>query len=556
MHMSCHYDPQILPDEVYNNSEEVIDHIASRIEREDLSDKEYAGLVLKGCELLDSLRYPMFSDTLLLRACSYYSSVSSSLNEGKCRYYLGRFYAKNHEEEKAMHEYLLALELVDSTHTPNLSGYICSYIADLYAKEMDTNQAYEYYRKAENLFCRAGNLRSQIIAIRDQGYTYSLDLNHLKAIRSYLLADSMLMQFSDPRLHSSILNRLGFSYMKLEDLERSREYFNKSILLNSNNLSAHFSLIKLDIRTGNPLEGKQKLTDLLKSFPDIASKHQIYDHLYRLEKSVGRYDSALYNLERSNMYLDSLMSYRHNEKLLSVEKKYQQEQIRAINMRLKLERNRIWLACALLFILLVLSFLLYREELARRKRRNMELQRESDHLRHQAEKERLEKEAKEKEIRAKEKELVRKNHLIHIVKESMFQNSVLCQKIRLLSNLPIQNLKRKAEYQKAVTEIFGDPNFSETDKQKLYDVTDGLYPGFTLRLKSAVPSLSEDELQFCCLLMFDLSLNELAVILNIAITTVKSKRYRIMSKAGMTNSKTRLEEYLHSVAEQSETANP
>lgn len=413
--MSCHYGPQIPPDELYSSFGEDIDHIMTRIGYEELSNKEYAHLILKGSELLDSLHRPMFSDTLLSCACNYYSSVSDYVNEGKCRYYLGRFYAKKQDEEKAMREYLLALELVDSTRRPDISGYICSYMADLYASEMDTNQAFEYYRKAENLFRRAGNLRSQIIAIRDQGYTFNLDLNHSEAIRYYLLADSMLTMFPNSRLHSSVLNRLGFSYMKLGSLERAREYFNKSILLNPENLSARFSLVRLNIHTENPIEGRQILFNLLDSFADVASRHQIYNHLYKLEKSVGRYDSALYNLEMSNMYLDSLLSYRHNEELLSVEKKYQQEQIRTVNMRLRLERNRVWLTCALLFILLIASLGLYREELGRRKRKYLELQRDSELHRHQAEKERLEKEAKENEVRVKEKELAQKNRLIDMV---------------------------------------------------------------------------------------------------------------------------------------------
>lgn len=340
--------------------------------------------------------------------------------------------------------------------------------------------------------------------------------------------------------------------MKLNDIKRAREYFEKSISLNPENLSARFSLAKLDTKQGAPSVARRMLSGLLDSFPDLASRHQIYDRLYKLEKSVGRYDSALYYLEKSNMYMDSLLTYQHNEELLSVEKKYQQEQIRTANMRLRLERNRVWLACAFLVILLIISFLLYREELSRKRRKTAELQREAEIHRHQAERERLEREAKEREVLAKDKELVQKNNLIKMAKEAMFRNSVLCQKIKLLSNLPIQNLKKKTDYQKAVFEIFGEPDFSEADRQKLYDVTNGLYPGFTTRLKESIPSLSEDELQFCCLLMFGLSLNELAIILNIAITTVKSKRYRIMTKAGRTNNNIKLEEYLHSIAEPQE----
>lgn len=554
LYTSCSYGSDSLPKELFNGSkEEISDYIDMQLEYGSLSRKKIACLVLKGCEIRDSLRYPILSDTLLIQACEYYSSASDYMNLGKCRYYLGRFYAQHQREGEAMHEYLQALALVDSARTPNLSGYICSYIADLYAKEIDTKQAFEYYKRAENLFRRAGNERSRVIAIRDQGYTYSLQLNHKEAIGYYLHVDSLLSLSSDSRLHSSVLNRLGFSYMKLNEMERAREYLKKSISLNPQNLSARFSLAKLDIKEGTYFSAQQTLYNLLDSFPDLASQHQIYDHLYRLEKSVGQYDSALYYLEKSNMYMDSLLSYQHNEELLSVEKKYQQEQIRTANMRLRLERNGVWLTCASLLILLIVTFLIYREELARKKRKALELQREAENHQHQAEKEKLERQAKEKEIQAKDNELIQKNNLINMVKEAMFRNSVLCHKIKLLSNLPIQNLKKKTDYQKAVFEIFGDPSFSEADKQKLYDVTNGLYPGFTDRLKTSVPSLTEDELQFCCLLMFGLSLNELAIILNIAVTTIKSKRYRIMAKAKMTNSNIKLEEYLHSIAEPPES---
>lgn len=553
LYTSCTNSLDFLQEGLLNNfREEALNHLDMQLEHESLSKKEYAYLVLKDSELRDSLHRPMLSDTILIRAKEYYNSAPNRINEGKCHYYLGRYYAKNRREKDAMYEYLQALTLIDSTRIPNLSGYICSYMADLYAREMDTKLAYEYYQKAENLFKRAKNERSRIVAIRDQGYTFSLDLNHSEAIRYYVRADSLLSPFSESRLHSSILNRLGFSYMKLNDIKRAQEYFKKSISLNPENLSARFSLAKLDIEQGSPSDARKMLFGLLDSFPDLASQHQIYNHLYKLEKIANQYDSALYYLEKSNIYLDSLLSYQHHEELLSVEKKYQQQQILTANMRLKLERNRVWLACTFLMILLIVSFFLYREDLGRKKKKTFELQREAEIHRHEAEKERLERETKEKEIRAKNKELVQKNNLIRVVKESMFLNSVLYHKIKLLSNLPIQTLKKKADYQKAVFDIFGDPDFSEADKQKLFDVTNGLYPQFTTRLKASIPSLSEDELQFCCLLMFGLSLSELAIILNIAITTVKSKRYRIMAKAGMTNNNIKLEEYLYSIAEPQE----
>ncbi len=44
--------------------------------------------------------------------------------------------------------------------------------------------------------------------------------------------------------------------------------------------------------------------------------------------------------------------------------------------------------------------------------------------------------------------------------------------------------------------------------------------------------------------MFDLSINDHAIILNKTVNTIKSKRYRIMTKAGLTNQNIKIEDYL------------
>lgn len=47
--------------------------------------------------------------------------------------------------------------------------------------------------------------------------------------------------------------------------------------------------------------------------------------------------------------------------------------------------------------------------------------------------------------------------------------------------------------------------------------------------------------------MFDLSLNDQAIILNVTVNTIKSKRHRIMTKGECTNRNMRLEDFLEEI---------
>lgn len=531
----------------YPSSTLMLSAMDSLLEYEALSPKDKAILCYNCCELRDSLHLPMIQDSLLSEYMNYYSSHPDTYYYPRLLYYQGRAFADSKKISNAIGCYLRALDLLDHNSDANLSAYIYSYMADLYEDNLDQKKAREYYAKAAELFLRANNRRSYIIAIRDQGDTYVLDEDYDTALQFYFIVDSLLDRDSDSILYSDLACHIGIVYLTKEDYAEARKYFEESLVFNPANSSALFSLANICTTKEDYDHTRERLLTILDDTKDLTERSMLLYRLYEIDKSLGNYQSALTFLEESDAYQDSIVENRYDLKLVETEKKYQKQQVEIENMRLSSERNRMVASSCILGLLLLASFLLYKDEHNKKKRKQAELLRETDRQKFLLKEQQLLNERQEQELRSKEKELIQTQQLSDLIKETLFRNSVLYQKIKLVSNLSLQNRSKKNSYLHAIEEIFGEPSFSQTDKERLITFTNKIYPHFSDKLLLRIPSLSDEELIYCCLLMFDLSLNDQAIILNLTVNTIKSKRHRIMTKAACTNRNMKLEDFLNEV---------
>ena len=103
----------------------------------------------------------------LERAARYYHRKGNTSEQARILLYLGRAYVEEMETGKALHIYLKALDKSLSVNNNNLSGYINSYIGDLYDNQASYNIALKKYLSAATYFEKAKNIRSQAFAYRD-----------------------------------------------------------------------------------------------------------------------------------------------------------------------------------------------------------------------------------------------------------------------------------------------------------------------------------------------------------------------------------------------------
>ncbi|MGL5731370.1 MAG: helix-turn-helix transcriptional regulator, partial [Bacteroidales bacterium] len=224
------------------------------------------------------------------------------------------------------------------------------------------------------------------------------------------------------------------------------------------------------------------------------------------------------------------------------------------NNQLQIKYQQVVIIVIALILLLLIIFFLFRAKEHKRSQNELLLKQELALKEQESEKQQLllrEQEllaqTAELAIQAHEKELKDVRKRFTMMKDALFQKSMLYEKIKLISNLPVKEDQKKKKYETAIKDVFGDPSLSEQDWENLKRITNEFQPGFTDKLKEMVPSLSVDEVNFCCLLRFDLTTENLAMLLNITPNTIKSKRYRIMQKAGLTNQNIKLEAFLESV---------
>ena len=107
-------------------------------------------------------------------------------------------------------------------------------------------------------------------------------------------------------------------------------------------------------------------------------------------------------------------------------------------------------------------------------------------------------------------------------------------------------LTQKIEYFKQLNEITipllmrsrnqaGALHLSQEDWQTLRNNTDACFDYFTRRLRTTYPQLTDEEIDFCCLVKMELPLAILAEIYHIAKGSISRKKMRLKEKIGITD---------------------
>ena len=161
------------------------------------------------CQLADSIGTPLPYVPQVKRAYHYVNRHGAIDEQLEMALYLGRAYMDNMEQEAALLTYTKALELSLDEKKNNQTGYISSYMGDVYEFQGMYKQAVEKYLSAAHYFQQAGNFRSQAFAFRDVSRNYTL-VDSLDIALDYMLrADSMLILYEKLNERASTLNGLG-----------------------------------------------------------------------------------------------------------------------------------------------------------------------------------------------------------------------------------------------------------------------------------------------------------------------------------------------------------
>ena len=511
-----------------------------------LSPEVNARWCLMLCQLADSIGTPLPYVPQMERAYRYMKRHGTIDEQLQAALYLGRTYMDDLDQEAALRTYTEALQQSVLENKPNQSGYISSYMGDVYEFQGLFSQAVEKYLTASRYFQQAENHRSQAFAFRDvsRNYTFmdSLDI----ALKYMLRADSMITIWGDSLAKSEILNGLGNIYKEKGAYCLAEKYLEQAINFDTTEVAADYLALADLYLTQNKLDQARSSLNKIKS--SSYNKDVFIDKFYLwfvLEKEEGHLQLALEALEQ---YVDTSYSFldaRNKVQIQGLEDKYAYTRVLSENMHLREVRSNQFKLLLIALLIILCMALAYRLLIVRK---NLKIAQQADELQEQKS-HLLEQQMALDSLSCQLKAVQQDNQEELRQKQSEYDQKA--QEVELLKQQYIQQrqyLLQESTIYKKIQKSVSTPNpdhkelLTDKDWKALYKCIDTMYPSLSERLVLA--GITPTEKKYCYLSFFQLDSKLEAFLLNVNIDTPYKNRTRIRQKLKITGSEEKLYEHL------------
>jgi tetratricopeptide (TPR) repeat protein len=282
-------------------------------------------------------------------------SIAVSLNS------MGNIYLALDQYEIAIERFSKSLKI--EKEVDNKLGLAINYHNIGYAKEAlgKLDEALEYYKKSLEYNTEINSKLGKVICNSSIG---AVLIKENKSEEAITLMTSILKEAKELRdkFHlTGVYSSLGWAYLKTADYKKSKYYLNKS-----QELALEYNF-------------KSSLEENYRYLASLAEKEKDYKNAYEYTQLSRNFSDEL-NKEQNFQYVnDIIVKYdteKINDKLKSIE---QEREIEKLNYRKN--KNILIASCLILFFIIVISYILYRQRLLKNEKRILTL--EQDILRSQ-----------------------------------------------------------------------------------------------------------------------------------------------------------------------------
>ena len=512
-----------------------------------LSPEVNARWCLMLCQLADSIGTPLPYVPQMERAYRYVKQHGTIDEQLQAALYLGRTYMDDQDQEAALRTYTEALQQSILENKPNQSGYISSYMGDVYQFQGMYQQAVEKYLTASRYFRQAGNHRSEGIAFIDASRNYTF-MDSLDIALAYMLrADSMVVLYGDSVDRACILNGLGNIYKTRGNEILAKKYLQKAIKYDlEESAPSYLALAKLELSKQNYEQARLYLKQAERPTINKGTAIELPYQYYLIEKQIGNTTKALAELENFITVSDSILWLRNNAEINGLEDKYKYSLLLSDNAQLRTVKTR---RTAFLAIVVLLTLYLYFHYKARLERKNKCIYQQALIL-----------EQKNNTLLTLKNDLQQKQLELELLSRQMSQQKVEWQALYEKKVAEIHQKEEEIGLQtRSIWEVSPitkrlqtlvrkvNPNATQsplTDKDwnAIREQVRTLYPAVEKLILTIGLKGSEEKL--CYLSLFKFDTNQEAILLNIAINSVNTYRRNIRKKLQIQNPSQKLCDFL------------
>lgn len=369
------------------------------------------------------------------------------------------------------------------------------------------------------------------LAYNSLGTLYELKKSNDSSEFYYKLAFAEFQKSNNKAYLPSSYCKLGELAKKKNQKTESYNYFNKALLLAQNSQNKQAEIVAMvalgkwqmdfsqdlkkaeklfmnAIQIAKPLSDKTFEIKAIEALITVRRKQKDYFEVSQLQNQVIKIKDSFYSFEREQIVKSLEVQFEVSEK---------NRKLKLISAEKEVSKLTNYLLISLLFLMVVVFTILYFFLKKINKRDRQLLKTKEDLVVLMEEQKRMKEQQFQNDIEHKESQLsaitiqmVEKNELLDEIK------SIINRK-EPTSETELKKLVNKYTIQ--------DNNWKDFDHH-----FESVNKNFYTRLKQKYPEISSNDLKICALIKLNLSIKEMASILNISPDSVKTARHRLRKK--------------------------
>ena len=510
------------------------------------------------------------SDSLINIAYSYFTKHDNAQRKALALYYKGILCHESHHAEDALSFYLEATTEIEKTNDYQLGFLINSEVGLMYLYRKLNDYAMEYFEKAHHNAELSNNQTYIAFSFIYIARAFSQKKQYNKAIEYYEKAIKIGQVNNYPTILASAMNETSFLFLKTGENKKALQYAKDCIKIKKTDqrifsLGDTYRYLKM-------YDSAYFYLNQACLSPNIHTARSAYQALYYISQEEKDYKKAVEYSNKLWFYQDSIGKTDRNKALIEMQEKYDQQKIINENNLSQIKKDRI--IRNVLIALIILSFIiaitnyLYQRKIVSQKQEILEKEEKIRYFTmkiHENEtlinrnKMRIEELTIQMEGSQEIKEQWKEQNKIR--QEIQQQNETLKLENNNLQNHIsnyAQSLKEKSKELEAMehlseenqylhkreaflcnqlinqTELF---NKLKTTKyiddqlwQEIKEKIDLLFDNYTKRLCHQIPSLTDGDIQICCLIKLRFSNGDIANMLAISPTSVSKRKLRLKER--------------------------
>lgn len=510
------------------------------------------------------------SDSLINIAYSYFINQDNAQRKALALYYKGILCHESHHAEDALSFYLEATTEIEKTNDYQLGFLINSEIGLMYLYRKLNDYAMEYFEKAHHNAELSNNQTYIAFSFIYIARAFSQKKQYNKAIEYYEKAIKTGQVNNYPTILASAMNETSFLFLKTGENKKALQYAKDCIKIKKTDqrifsLGDTYRYLKM-------YDSAYFYLNQASLSPNIHTARSAYQALFYISQEEKDYKKAVEYSNKLWFYQDSIGKTDRNKALIEMQEKYDQQKIINENNLSQIKKDRI--IRNVLIALIILSFIiaitnyLYQRKIVSQKQEILEKEEKIRYFTmkiHENEtlinrnKMRIEELTIQMEGSQEIKEQWKEQNKIR--QEIQQQNEMLKLENNKLQNHIsnyAQSLKEKSKELEAMehlseenqylhkreaflcnqlinqTELF---NKLKTTKyiddqlwQEIKEKIDLLFDNYTKRLYHQIPSLTDGDIQICCLIKLRFSNGDIANMLAISPTSVSKRKLRLKER--------------------------